>query len=86
MLGLAGTACFRDPPAGGHAVWNEIPVKRVFGVAAVLPSGVCAGIIESSNGRASVTPAPRMNVRRDMCFLVMNSCWISLGPVSKAAH
>ena len=36
-----------------------MPVKRVLGFAAVLLIGVCAGIIESSNGNASVTPAPR---------------------------
>src|SRR4029079_19297092 len=34
--------------------------------------GVWAGIIESSNGKARVTPAPRRNVRLGMYFLVMN--------------
>jgi hypothetical protein len=50
-----------------------MPTKR-FGAtpAAVFRNGVCAGIIESSNGSARVTPAPRNNARREMCFLVMN--------------
>src|SRR5712692_10316507 len=43
----------------GAMPWGtKMPVKRVFGTAAVLLNGVCAGIIESSNGNASVTPAP----------------------------
>src|SRR5262245_36718699 len=42
------------------------------GFAAVLDNGVCAGTIASRNGRANVTPAPCMKVRRDRCFLVMN--------------
>src|SRR3984957_15539362 len=66
------------PPASGThhpgaAPWGtKMPVKRVFGFAAVLLSKVCAGIMESSNGNASATPAPRRSVRREMCFLVMN--------------
>src|SRR5215472_3573965 len=41
------------PPSGTHqpgaAPWGtKIPVKRVFGMAAVLLRRVCAGIIESS--------------------------------------
>src|SRR5215469_1370462 len=51
---------------------TKIPVKRVFGTAAVLARGVCAGIIESSSGSARATPAPRRTVRRDMCFFVRN--------------
>ena len=46
-------------------------VKRVRPAAAVFAKGVCAGIIDSRNGSASVTPAPRRNVRRERCFLVM---------------
>src|SRR5437867_6282848 len=47
-------------------------VSRLFGFAAVLLSGVCAGTMDSRNGNAIVTPAPRRNVRRERCFLVMN--------------
>src|SRR5678816_34158 len=49
-----------------------MPQKRLFGSAAVLTSGVLAGIIESSSGNASVTPMPRRKVRRGRCFFVMN--------------
>src|SRR6202047_2902034 len=66
------------PPASGThhpgaAPWGtKIPVKRVFGLAAVLTRGVCAGTIESSSGSANAAPAPRRTVRRDRCFLVTN--------------
>src|SRR5262245_4308314 len=40
--------------------------------AAVCARAVCAGIIASSSGSPTATPAPRRNVRRDKCFLVMN--------------
>ncbi len=46
-----------------------MPQNRLLDTAAVLPSGVCAGIIESSSGNASVTPMPRKNVRRGKCLL-----------------
>src|SRR5258708_30551940 len=46
--------------------------RRVFGDAAVLDNGVCAGTIESSSGNASDAPTPRRTVRREMCFLVIN--------------
>src|SRR5579872_1933434 len=49
-----------------------MPEKRVFGTAAVFASRVCAGTMESNNGNAKATPAPRNIVRRDMCFFVMN--------------
>src|SRR5262252_8596363 len=49
-----------------------MPTKRFTGAAAVSRSGVNAGTIDSSSGSASVTPAPRRNVRRGMCFLAMN--------------
>ena len=55
-----------------------MPTKRLAGLAAVLLSGVCAGTIESSSGKANVTPAPRRNVRRGTCFLVMNIYLVSL--------
>ena len=45
--------------------------RRVRGFAAVWPSSVAAGIIDSSSGNASVTPAPCRKVRRDKCVLVM---------------
>ena len=50
----------------------QMPTKRRMGAAAVDRRGVSAGTIDSSSGRASVTPAPRRNVRRCMCFLAMN--------------
>src|SRR5688500_8808156 len=49
-----------------------MPTKRFTGAAAVRRSGVSAGTIDSSSGNASVTPAPRRNVRRAMCFLATN--------------
>src|SRR6267142_4321843 len=57
--------------------------SRLFGLAAVLLSGVCAGTIDSSSGNATVTPAPRRNVRRERCFLVMNmACYLTLWEVT----
>src|SRR5712692_336240 len=57
----------------GAIPWGtKIPVKRVLGLAAVWARSVRAGTIASSNGNASMVPAPRRNVRRGMCFLVMN--------------
>jgi hypothetical protein len=47
-----------------------MPTNRLTGAAAVRRSGVSAGTIDSSSGSASVTPAPRRNVRRAMCFFV----------------
>src|SRR6266850_2913438 len=51
--------------------------SRLFGLAAVLFKGVCAGTIDSSSGNATVTPAPRRNVRRERCLFVMNMGLIS---------
>src|SRR5439155_9463550 len=51
--------------------------SRLFGLAAVLFKGVCAGTIDSSSGNATVTPAPQRNVRRERCFLVMNMVLVS---------
>src|SRR5580704_19520146 len=65
------------PPASGThqpgaaPCGTKMPVKRVLGFAAVLLIRVCAGIMESSSGSASATPAPRRRVRRDMCFFVI---------------
>src|SRR5579863_6266326 len=56
---------------GAMPCGTKMPVKRV-GNAAALAAGVCAGIIESRNGKAKVTPAPRKNARRGMCFFVIN--------------
>ena len=50
-----------------------MPQKRLFGSAAVFTNAVLAGIIESSNGSASVTPIPLRKLRRGRCFLVMNA-------------
>src|ERR1700674_5851487 len=50
-----------------------MPTKRgIFGSAAAFAKGAHAGNIESSSGKASVTPAPRNTVRREICFWVMN--------------
>src|SRR5258708_3991523 len=49
-----------------------MPTNRPTGDAAVSPSRGRAGTIASSSGSASVTPAPRRNVRRGMCSLEMN--------------
>ena len=51
---------------------KKIPVNRVFGFAAAFFKGVCAGSMASRNGNATVTPAPYKNVRRGICFFVMN--------------
>src|SRR5438034_9389263 len=49
-----------------------MPTNRFGGAAAVSRSGRSAGTIDSSSGSASVTPAPRRNVRLAMYFFVMN--------------
>jgi hypothetical protein len=57
----------RAPVAGRRAV--RVPDADEAarpGDAAVSRSGVSAGTIDSSSGSASVTPAPRRNVRRGM--------------------
>src|ERR1700733_14017725 len=46
--------------------------RRVGETAAVLRSGVCAGTMESSKGRAMVTPMPRRTLRLERCFFVRN--------------
>ena len=59
----------------GAAPWGcQMPTKRFVapGAAAVWRRGVCAGSIDSRNGKAKVVPTPRRNVRRGICFLVMN--------------
>ena len=53
------------------------PTNRGFGLAAVCASAVAAGIMASRNGSASVAPAPRRTVRREMCFLVINMSSVS---------
>ncbi len=58
---------------------------RIFGTAAVWASAVAAGIIASSSGSASVTPAPFSTVRRDRCFLVMNIVSPSQACILKAS-
>ena len=58
--------------AAGGAVHHLDAGQARLGSAAVLPSGVCAGTIESSSGSASDTPMPRRTVRRERCFFVMN--------------
>src|SRR5262245_5673170 len=44
----------------------------IFVAAWALAEGTKAGNIESSNGSANVTPAPRRKVRRERCFFAMN--------------
>src|SRR6266542_7028431 len=57
---------------------TKMPVKRVFvWAAAVWPASARAGIIASSNGSASMVPAPRRKVRRGMCILVR---YMVIGP------
>src|SRR5262249_44914687 len=58
--------------SGSQPCGLKMPTNReTFDVASALAVGTSAGNIESSNGSAKVTPAPRRNVRRGMCFLVM---------------
>src|SRR4029079_19274206 len=53
--------------------------KRWSGRATVFASGVCAGTMASRNGSASVAPTlPRKNIRREMCFRVINMSAVSL--------
>src|SRR5437867_4611627 len=51
-----------------------MPTKRRTepGFAAVWRRGVWAGSIDSRSGKPNVTPQPRRNVRRAICFLVIN--------------
>src|SRR5437870_2510650 len=55
----------------------QMPTKRLTesGPAAVWRNGVCAGSIDSRKGKANVTPQPCRNVRRGMCFFVINIIW-----------
>ena len=63
----------RTPIPGRRAMrMPDADEALAAGAAAVRRSGVSAGTIDSSSGKASVTPAPRRNVRRGMCFFVMN--------------
>src|SRR5215813_13019500 len=64
---LSGTQYPGDIPWGTKQATN-----RGFGVAAVCARSVPAGTIASSSGKASVTPAPRKNVRRERCFFTIN--------------
>src|SRR5262245_49783681 len=51
---------------------KNIPANLVFGFAAAVIEGVCAGSMASRNGNANVAPVPYRNVRREMCFRAMN--------------
>src|SRR3954471_4203585 len=62
----------------------QMPTNRRTGVAAVNRSGVNAGTIDSRNGSASVTPAPRRNVRRGMNFFETNITSSSIRRVPQA--
>src|SRR5687768_8882874 len=68
----SGPACNGLQYPGDAPCGCQIPTNRRTGAAAVNRVGVSAGTIDSSSGSASVTPAPRRNVRRAMCFLAMN--------------
>src|SRR4029077_20159159 len=59
-----------------------MPTTRGMGAAAVSRVGVSAGTIDSSSGRASVTPAPRRKVRRGMCRFVTYIVSLLAGPAS----
>src|SRR5689334_8724221 len=59
----------------------SIPVKRLFGAAAVLRWGVCAGTIDSRKGSATAAPMPRSIVRRERFFFVINIRFLLLPPV-----
>src|SRR5688500_3472484 len=48
--------------------------------ATVWAKAVRAGIIDSRSGKASVTPTPFRNVRRDRCFFVTNAIFDLLIP------
>src|ERR1700722_19058595 len=60
-----------DQPCG-----DSTAAKRVVGLVAA--ASATAGIIDSRNGSANVTPAPRRNVRRGMYFRVMNIFYLLL--------
>src|SRR4051812_42223568 len=53
--------------------------SRRTAAAAVRRSARNAGIMASSNGRASAVPAPRRIVRRDKCLLVISTVGLLLG-------
>src|SRR5215471_18846516 len=59
--------------AGSQPCGLKMPTNRGrFTVASALANGTSAGYIDFSIGRDSATPAPRRNVRRGMCFFVIN--------------
>src|SRR5438094_5887831 len=59
--------------AGSQPCGLKIPTNLgVFTVASALADGTKAGKIDSSSGRAMVANAPCKNVRRGICFFVMN--------------
>src|SRR5215813_4599061 len=67
------TPSFMVQCPGSQPCGLKMPTNRgTFAAASALAEGTKAGNIESSNGSANVTPAPRRNVRREMCFFVMN--------------
>ena len=64
----AGSQCPGAMPWG-----KKMPTNRFFGCpAAVWANAAFAGSIASSSGSASVTPAPRRNTLRRICFRVTN--------------
>src|SRR5438876_2834179 len=59
--------------AGSQPCGLKIPTNLgVFPVASALADGAKAGNIDSSSGSAMVAPAPCKNLRRGICFFVMN--------------
>lgn len=71
-------------PGGVHRELSQpIGMKtnpsRRTGWAAVFASGVAAGTIASSSGKAMVAPMPRRKVRRGMDFFVMKLMVFSSG-------
>src|SRR5439155_16191440 len=59
--------------AGSQPCGLKIPTNLgVFPVASALADGTKAGNIDSSSGSAMVAPSPCQNLRRGICFFVMN--------------
>jgi hypothetical protein len=67
---VAGVHWFITAPCG----MKQRP-SLICGRAAVCARSVRAGTIASRNGSDMVTPTPRMNVRRERCFLNRAFIW-----------
>src|SRR6185295_2141668 len=74
LSGSAPSACGPQRP-GAMPCGKKMPTKRGFGATALC---AIAGVIASSSGSASVTPAPRRKRRRGICFFITNDMVCSL--------